>query len=457
MSRPNVLIIYPDQMRYDAMGCAGNPVLKTPGLDRLSSEGVHFSNAYTSFPLCCPFRASMLTGKYATSHGMMANHYPIALEQSFLPEIMRSNGYLTAWVGKWHLNGGKKHDFVPNEYRLGFEHFIGFSRGHEYSRPIYYRDDNTTPFKSDMFEPDLQTYHLLDFIDSATASHNPFFAAVGYGVPHPPLELSPAYYRRLYRPQEIPDSPLVCDKDKALAKEFVAKYYGMIAATDYQIQRIMNHLEYRDILNNTMIILVSDHGEMAYDHRLTGKKCFYNASMHVPFIIRLPALGAPRRETQVVDPSVDIMPTVLQVCGISIPEEVEGCSLQTLLKSGEDASLPNCVFYQIPIEREGPEKHPCAERGIRTADTLYIEVDAVPSYLFDLTADPGESNNLIDCKAHQVRQTAMKEKLQQTMAQYGDHWKREAVFPPVNFQTHEEGAAYNKIIYSHAVYEPQNK
>ncbi len=129
-SRPNILIIYPDQMRADAMGCTGNAVIKTPNFDRLALQGVRFDSAYCAFPLCCPWRASLLTGKYPHSHGLVANHYPVPLDQVFLPQILRDSGYRTGYIGKWHLNGGLKHDPVPpGRERLGFEHFIGFSRG----------------------------------------------------------------------------------------------------------------------------------------------------------------------------------------------------------------------------------------------------------------------------------------------------------------------------------------
>jgi arylsulfatase A-like enzyme len=103
-SLPNVIIIYPDQMRADAMSCAGNKRIKTPNIDRLACEGIRFTHAYTTFPLCCPFRASVMTGKYAHAHGMLANHYPIPLGQEFIAEIMRNAGYQTGYVGKWHLN-----------------------------------------------------------------------------------------------------------------------------------------------------------------------------------------------------------------------------------------------------------------------------------------------------------------------------------------------------------------
>lgn len=453
--KPNVLIIYPDQMRADCMSAAGHPRLKTPALDRLAREGVRFTQAYTSYPLCCPFRASLMTGKYATSHGMVANHYPIDLNQTFLPQVMRDNGYDTCWVGKWHLNGGRKHDFVPEEYRLGFEHFIGFSRGHAYLSPIYFRDDDPTPLRSDMFEPDMQTGHLCDFMDDALSEGRPFFAGIGYGPPHTPVEEAPEYYRTLFNPEEVELSDLVPPEKADQARRFIAMYWGMVAAVDHQVQRILSHLEARQALDNTLVILVSDHGDMCFEHGLVGKKTFYRGAMQVPFLVRYPvAYGRGVENDHLVDPAVDIMPTVLEVCGISLPEGMDGQSLHTLMRDGQDDSLNDYVFYQIPTEAEGPEKHPYPERGLRTREWLYVERCGVPMALFDEINDPDERFNLA---CHAGKYDLMKQlsaQLAEVMERYHDSWDIHADFPPVNFQTHEEGAVYNRVIYEKAVYEP---
>lgn len=453
MKRPNVLFIYPDQMRYDSMGNAGNTVAKTPAFDRLAAQSINFRQAYTSYPLCCPFRASIMTGKYATSHGMMANHYPINLNQSFLPQIMREEGYSTGWFGKWHLNGGKKFEYVPEEYRLGFESFVGFSRGHNYLKPIYYRNNDTNPYKSDMYEPDLQTCHLIEFMRGSLSEGKPFFAGIGYGVPHPPVDYAPDYYKNLYSPEEITPKentpPNLHDK----AKEFLAKYYGLVANTDYQLGRIINALEYLGIYDNTLIVLASDHGEMAFEHGRDGKKTFHEASMHVPFFIRCPGEAPKEISEQLVDPSVDIMPTILDICGIKIPDEVEGQSLYRLIREGADSTLEPFVFYQIPKEAEGPERFPVPHRGIRTADSLYVEVDGIPSYLFDLKKDPDEIHNKIEDKAYSTQITDLQKMLNGKMEEIGDSWNKEIIFPPPDFQTHEEGHLYVEEVYKNAVYE----
>lgn len=442
--KPNVLILYPDQMRYDCIGYTGNPVIKTPALNQLAENGAFFESAYTSFPLCCPFRASLLTGKYATSHGMLANHYPIPLNQVFLPQLMRNHGYETAWIGKWHLNGGRKHDFVPKKYRLGFEHFIGFSRGHEYLSPIYYRDDDPTPYTSDQYEPDMQTGHLLEFIAESRKKGKPFFAAVSYGPPHVSVDLAPESIKNLYRPDEVPLGVDVPDAEKEKARVFLAKYYGMVQSIDNQVYRITSFLQFHNLLENTILIFVSDHGDLCGEHGgLYGKKTFFDGSMHVPFLIHYPHKIKGKRIHQIVDPSVAIMPTILDFCGIDIPKDVQGSSLKKAAEDGEDRTLPDYVFYQIPREKEGPEKHPYAERGIRSKDFLYVEREGRPMVLYDLNNDPDERYNL----AMQGREDELfrhHEELQAIMEKFCDDWEKEACFPPPDFQTHEEGIRFNR-------------
>ena len=113
--QPNIIIIYPDQMRADAMGCSGNKVVKTPNIDRLAQEGVQFTEAYTSYPVCCPFRASVLTGKYAQGHGMVQNHFPLRGDQTFLAEMLGDAGYQTGYIGKWHLEAGQSRDLCQRK------------------------------------------------------------------------------------------------------------------------------------------------------------------------------------------------------------------------------------------------------------------------------------------------------------------------------------------------------
>ena len=451
---PHILIIYPDQMRADALSCAANPCIETPNMDRLAREGVRFHHAYTAFPLCCPWRASLMTGKYPHSHGLCANHYPVPLDQVFLPQILADHGYQTGYFGKWHLNGGRKHDYVPPDQRLGFETFVGFSRGHRYFQSIYYRNNDRKPFVSSRYEPDYQTDQLIDFMEGSLSDprNRPFFGMICYGPPHPPLT-APQEYLELFPPDDIPLRGNVPDDEatQRKAREFLAKYYGLVKSVDDDIGRILEWLDAADIADDTIVILVSDHGEMACEHGLMDKKIYYEASMRVPFILRFPRrLEGGRIVNSLVDPSVDIMPTLLDICRIPAPRGVQGMSCVSLL-DGSRASIRDAVYYEICMEREGPEAFPVPERGVRTLDWLYVRTERAPKALFDLKNDPLELTNLAESPNHRAAAEELDRRLQAHMAATDNDWGAEAVFPPPDFQTHREGAAYADEIAKTAV------
>lgn len=440
--RPNILIIYPDQMRADVMGCAGNTCIKTPNLDRLAIEGVRFGNAFTSFPLCSPFRASLFTGKYAHSNGQFANHHPIPLGQDFLPEILRDNGYQTGYIGKWHLDGGIKPGFVPpGERRLGFDHFVGFNRGHFYFDSIYYRDTEQ-PYRSPRYEPDYQTDHLVEFMQSCTQTDDerPFFAMMCLGIPHPPL-VAPPYYKHLYSPEEVPirDNVPSDPESRERARNFLAGYYGLVANVDHNVGRVLDWLDKAGLADDTLVILLSDHGEMAGEQGRYSKKMAYDNSMRVPLIVRYPKrFPAGHEVSSLVDVSVDTMPTLLEICGLSVPDAVQGASYLSLL-NGDSNPIRNEVYYEIIMEKEGPERFPVPERGVRTLDWLYVRTEDSPKLLFDLQNDPLEMNNLVEDSKYSGVVRKLDQLLRQHMAHTDDDWSIEAKFPPPNFMTHEEG------------------
>lgn len=495
-TQPNILIIYPDQMRYDAMGCSGNPVIKTPHIDRLSSEGVHFSESYTSYPICCPFRASMLTGKYAQKHGMIQNHFPLRGDQTFLAQCLRDNGYRTGYVGKWHLEGGPKPGFVPKDRRFGFEHFVGFNRGHDYNSSIYY-DDEGQAYHSSRYEPDYQTDQFIDFIQLAANAEDkkPFFGYVSYGPPHFPMEM-PDYLRRVYSHDEVPLPPGVPDPDlqqrvqkhrnevlcssdpraghkshaahetkpkaepetEAEIREFIAEYYGMISNIDWNLGRILNELAKLGIAQNTMVIFLSDHGDMLGQHgSFCGIKCQpHRAAMQVPLIIRYPDRFKPARTPAMVDVGVDMMPTLLELCSIAPPEEMQGQSYLSVL-DGKTSDARDAIWYQVFTQTGGNpgEFAPFAQRGIRTKEWLYVRHSNERVMLFNEQTDPVEQTNLVDDPQHTVLMDEFDQRIEQHMKESGDDWEMAADFPPPDFLTHAEAKEHlENVLLPNAIHVP---
>ncbi|ONI38478.1 hypothetical protein AN639_05580 [Candidatus Epulonipiscium fishelsonii] len=462
MKKPNVILVYPDQLRYDGLSCNGNKVLNTTNMDSLAQNGVNFNEAYTSYPLCCPFRASIMTGLYPHKNGMYSNHYPLRTDlPHYLPSLMKEEGYKTAWIGKWHLNGGRKFERVPKEYWCGFDELIGYGRGHHYIDSLYYRNEDEIPYKSDKYEPTYQTEHLMDFIDRSIEEDKPFMGMICYGPPHPPVEMQPEEWKTKFSPAQI-DLPItVPDDTKDKAKKYIAQYYGMIELIDKEIGRIMDHLKEKEVFEDTIFIVVSDHGDMCGEYGMFEKSIFYSSASHVPLIIHYP--NGIKKDTQInqlVDPLIDITPTILDLCDIHVPETMDGYSMKTMLTTGEDKDFRDFVYYQIiPLPTElcdqmdRPDRKPYAERGFRTKDVMYVEKENVPFALFDYTREKLEFMNCIDNYKYYPQVEDASKKLNSIMSQFGDSWQlRREVLPP-DFQTQKEAIKDYDNNYSKAIYE----
>ena len=478
MTQPNILLIYADQMRYDCMSPAGNPVIKTPHLQRMANEGLTFDNAFASYPLCCPFRASMMTGKHAQGHGLTQNHFPLRDDQEFLGERMSDAGYQTLYVGKWHLEGGPKPGFVPPERRFGFDRFVGFNRGHSYLDGIFFRDTDQ-PYRCRRYEPDYQTDHMIEFIDSACgeAPDKPFLAYLSYGPPHHPNDM-PEHWRKMYDPNEVPLPPGTlspeeqvriqterietdCEGNMKAAlrsrcaygaksqlepetedeqRAFIAEYYGMISNIDHNVGRLLVHLDRLGISDDTMVVFFADHGDMLGEH---GYYCGYKpqgyrAAMQVPLLVRYPnGVAAGRRTDAMIDVGVDTPVTLLELAGAVPFSEAHGESYLGVMSGGGGGR--DAVHYQTFRMNDGArgEFTPVPERGIRTADWLYVRQPDRRKLLFDQRADPHELNNLADSPGHDALMDEFDVRIADHMKATGDDWNMHAEFPPPGFLTHE--------------------
>lgn len=461
--KTNIVLIYADQMRYDAIAIAGNTIIQTPALDTMAANGAFFEKAYTSFPLCGPFRASLMTGTYAHENKMYTNHYPIDLETNryFLAEIIKKQGYRTAWFGKWHLNGGGKFEYVPQNYRLGFDTFIGYSRGHHYINGIFYRNNDKRPRTSKKYEPEYQTDQLIEFISSACKENKPFMAMVCYGLPHTPVEMAPDYYANMYRSEDIILPPTVPSWKEDFSRKYRAHYYGLVSCVDDQLARLIDCLKKENIYSNTAVIFVSDHGDMCSEHGLEYKSTFYEGASHVPLLIQWPEqIPANIRISQLVDPSVDLYPTILELCGITKPMTSRGNSLLAAARYGADPEREDMCFYELLKVSDSAcnvldvqERKEYPERGLRTSKWLYVEKSAVPYVLFDLEKDPLERYNLVNSPQYLFQMKYLHRKLKEKMRELGDDWNIQARDPPLGYQTHIQGEKMYEIIYQGAIVE----
>ena len=196
--RPNVVILLPDEWRAQAFGYAGDPNVHTPQIDRLQQESVQFVNAISPVPVCCPMRASFLTGQRVLTHGVFLNDIPLSPEAVTLGEVFKRAGYDTAYVGKWHLNDHGRASFIPRERRHGFDYWKVLECTHNYTNSFYYAD---TPERKkwDGYDAIAQTRDVQQFLSARARSSKPLFLILAWGPPHDPYQTAPQQYRDLYR------------------------------------------------------------------------------------------------------------------------------------------------------------------------------------------------------------------------------------------------------------------
>jgi len=416
--RPNIIILMPDQMRAQAMGCAGNEQVHTPNLDKLAGEGIYLSNMIANNPVCCPARATIMTGTYPHRHGMIINDLRLRERQRTLAEMLADEGYATGFVGKWHLDGGiRQPGFIPPGLRRqGFQFWAANECNHNHFSSVYFRD-TCKPLPITRFEPEVWMDETLDFIRQN--KDRPFFLWWACGPPHNPYG-APKKYEQMYNPDKLKMRPNWKEGVKFGSRENIAKYYAAITAIDDQVGRLMEELETLDIADDTIVLFISDHGDMLGSHGTFFKCKPYAESINVPGIIRYPRRIKGNQRSDLLVSHVDFVPTLLSMCGAKIPEHVQGRDLSANL-TGRGGKEPEAVLMQIYEPRPMTEV-PAGWRGVRTKRYTYARFRDKPWVLFDLQKDPYEMNNLVDDPAQAGLVAKLDTLLQKEMERAGDSW-----------------------------------
>ncbi len=460
--QPNILLIFTDQHRFDCLGAMGDPLIKTPNLDKLAEQGVVFDNAYCPSPVCGPSRASIFTGEYPSANGVIKNHLPFNRGKILLTDILAQQGYYNALVGKLH--------FIPVIGRFGFHYKMLHDSPHDiyseaelkYSEYIKYLKEG--PYKNADHEQLLhdlresETAGTNDFFfwmgknilseEEHEASWNgreaarfidnyqdeaPFFLNVSFFGPHHPYAI-PEPWSSLYDPDEIelPETfrreaenrPVFdCKKSKMREermkwgerkyRQMVASYYGYVSMIDHNIGRIMDSLQKKGVFDNTMIIFTSDHGDHIGDFGLTGKGDMYDSSAKVPFIIKPPGgLKKSVRVNKVVN-NLDVFATCCDIAGYDfydIDQELnESNSLLPCLR--ENPELDQIPGETYSIHGASPKNNQVMYRQGNLVLMATSREDEPVYELYDVAQDPMELDNLFMLPDWEKESAEMKNKL----------------------------------------------
>lgn len=394
--RPNVLFIIADQWRAEAFGFAGNPDVKTPNLDHFAHSSVRFVNAVSTVPVCCPTRATILTGQHALTHGVFMNDVPLSPQAVTLPKILAGQGYETGFIGKWHVDGHGRSAYIPPERRQGFQYWKALECTHDYNRSAYYADG---PQKQTWEEYDAvaQTRDAQQYLRDHANREKPFLLFLSWGPPHEPYQTAPERYRQMYRAVDLTLRPNVPEKNRAQAREDLAGYYAHCTALDDCLGQLLQTCHETGLDENTLIVFTSDHGDMLWSHGSEKKQQPYEESARVPLLMRLPAQwGTKEKQLPATIATEDILPTVLGICRIAIPSTAQGRDFSGYITGGKDptdgAALVLCPapFGQWSRARGGREY-----RAIRTQRYTYARDLHGPWLLYDNLKDPYQQENLV--------------------------------------------------------------
>jgi len=423
--RPNILLILPDQMRGQALGCMGDADVRTPHLDRLASEGVLFRNTFANTPVCCPARAILLTGQYPHKNGMVANDLRLRESATTLAEILAAEGYRTGFIGKWHLDGGPRlPGFVPpGPRRQGFQFWAASECSHTHFAPVYFRD-TPEPIADKRFEAEVWTDRAIEFLRQAPGQ--PFFLEVAMGPPHDPYG-APQTYMKRHDPAKVSVRPNWVEGTAGAGRKEIAAYDAAIEAVDDQIGRLLQALRELKLEDDTIVLFTSDHGDMLGSHGQRLKRKPWEESIRVPGILRYPSRIKGARQVDALFSHVDVAPTLLALCGLPVPPAMQGSDLSPVALGQADRG-PDSAFFQIFVPFAG-DGTPHPWRGVRTAHAMYARTRSGPWVLYDLNKDPYEQTNLAADPAHAALRAQMETKLTDWMTRIGDSWDLNSMEP----------------------------
>ena len=403
---PNIVFIFADQWRAQATGYNGDPNCETPVLDQLVGESINVTHAVSGCPVCTPYRASLMTGQYPLTNGVYINDVELDKDCLSIAQVFGSAGYDSCYIGKWHIYGspdgkyGRRKAYVPREHQLGFDYWKGFECTHDYNDSFYYYGEDSTRRRWDGYDAFAQCKDAAAYIREHRSADRPFIQIISLGPPHFPLHTAPEEYRNRYRDRSIELRPNVPEGMREAAQEDLRGYYAHIAALDDCLALVLEAIRESGLENDTILAFTSDHGDMGGSQGLKTqiKLVPWDESIRVPLLIRWPALhGGEGKEIALPIDAPDLMPTLLGLCGLQIPDTVEGHDFSPYLRGDVSPDGSEAALLSVPAEFATMRTTGMsAYRGIRTVRYTYARNTTGPWLLYDNESDLYQMNNLVN-------------------------------------------------------------
>lgn len=483
--KPNILFIMTDQQRYDTLGANGARYVRTPNLDRLAEQAANFSNCFVQAPVCVPSRVTWFTGRYPHSHRNRVNYTPLKDDEVLMQRHLKDAGYRTASVGKLHywpptaeharstgFDEVLLHDGVPAvDAHSDYAHW----RTERDSKPAeHYRKTverpaaGKNPYRaliSDEFhETTWVGLKTREQIAKLADGEMPFFLFSSFFQPHSPFypvepydslfddvefPLPRKYSRADIEKMPTPLQKLILrgkpqfDMNRELLQWAYRSYHAAITQIDREVGKILDTLDEAGATDNTIVVFSTDHGDQLLEHGLMGKNCFFEASIHLPFLIRFPSKVRPGKYAEFIE-TTDLVPTLFELCGIPEPYRCQGRSFAGLL-TGADDQTRDAVFSEniVPEVITGGSldfafakgrgikgiRHPDAKM-VRTDRWKLVRYGGGEGELYDLRNDPNEDINLYADPAREKVAAELKDRLLEWLMtadetdQIAPHWER---------------------------------
>jgi arylsulfatase A-like enzyme len=442
-AKTNVLFVLADQWRNQAFGHEGDANLHTPHFDALAASGSRWQRCYATNPVCTPNRSCLITGRFSHQTGMVHNDLMLPPGNRSVADCFSQAGYATHYIGKWHMDGQSNPGFVPPGWRRrGFAGFEGFNSGHHYPTGARYFTNDGKLLWPDVYEPIYQTDLAIDFMKQQKAAGKPFFCYLSWGPPHmpykPPAEWDTHDPLKLQWRPNVPES----EKQRAGTRKSLAGYYGLCESLDHQMGRLIEALDHMGLAENTLLVFNSDHGDMHGSHGLHFKSKPEDESLHVPLMMRLPGKIASGQKPQTLISTIDVMPTILSICGIKPLETAMGIDKSAAVLGGsvecDSVYSMGCIGKGQPnTNGHAPATTPESQQSddpktniyydppewrcvVTKTHKLFVTLNNTRNGLFDLINDPYEMTNLWDKPEAAWVQKSLLDRMKQWQKDTGD-------------------------------------